>query len=43
VIIQISSGQGPAECELAVGKLFEALQKEYPEIEKLDSHQSRYA
>jgi peptide chain release factor len=43
MILQISSGQGPAECELAVGKLFEALQKEYPEIEKLDSHQSRYA
>jgi len=32
MIIQISSGQGPAECELAVGKLLIALQTEYPEI-----------
>ena len=32
MIIQISSGQGPAECELAVSKLFEALKKEYPDI-----------
>lgn len=29
--IQLSSGQGPAECELAVGKLLEALLLEYPE------------
>ena len=32
MIVQLSSGQGPAECELAVGKLFHALQKEYPDI-----------
>lgn len=31
-MIQLSSGQGPAECELAVGKLLEALQAEYPEM-----------
>lgn len=29
MIFQISSGQGPAECELAVHLLFEALQKEF--------------
>ena len=32
MMIQISSGQGPAECELAVGKLLNALMIEYPEI-----------
>ncbi|MCQ2611230.1 MAG: hypothetical protein MJ169_05720 [Treponema sp.] len=29
MILQISSGQGPVECELAVRLLFEALQKEF--------------
>ena len=29
MIVQISAGQGPSECQLAVAKLFEALQKEY--------------
>lgn len=29
MLIQISSGQGPAECSLAVEKLCNALQKEY--------------
>lgn len=41
MIIQLSSGQGPAECELAVSKLFEALQKEYPDIEMLSGHKSK--
>lgn len=41
MIIQISSGQGPAECELAVSKLFEALKKEYPDIDLLYFHASR--
>lgn len=41
MIVQISSGQGPAECELAVCKLFETLKKEYPDIEELSSHRSR--
>ena len=35
MIVQLSSGQGPSECELAVLKLYEALKKEYPDI--LDS------
>lgn len=41
MIIQISSGQGPTECELAVSKLLTALQLEYPDIEVLSTHQSR--
>lgn len=32
MIVQISSGQGPKECELAVGKLFHSLCDEYPDI-----------
>ena len=42
MIIQLSSGQGPAECELAVSKLFDALKKEYPDIKYLSGHTSRY-
>ena len=41
MIVQLSSGQGPAECELAVTKLFESLQKKYPEIELLSEHPAR--
>ena len=33
MLLQISSGQGPVECENAVGLLFVSLQKEYPDIE----------
>lgn len=33
MIIQISAGQGPPECQLAVGKLYAALQKEYGDLE----------
>lgn len=33
MIIQISAGQGPAECQLDVAKLYEALKKEYGEME----------
>lgn len=35
MIIQISAGQGPSECQLAVGKLFAALEKEYGKLEIL--------
>lgn len=35
MIIQISAGQGPAECQLAVAKLLEALKKEYGDLEIL--------
>lgn len=30
--IQISSGQGPRECELAVGKLYQKLKKEFKDL-----------
>lgn len=33
--VQISAGLGPSECQLAVAKLFEALQKEYGGLEKI--------
>ena len=41
MIVQLSSGQGPSECELAVLKLYEALKKEYPDIECLSAHEAR--
>ena len=41
MIVQLSSGQGPLECELAVLKLYEALKKEYPDIEFLSAHEAR--
>lgn len=41
MIIQLSSGQGPVECELAVGKLFHALQKEFPDIVLLSKHSGK--
>ena len=33
MIVQISAGQGPSECQLAVAKLFAALKKEYQDLE----------
>ena len=41
MIIQLSSGQGPVECELAVSKLYTSLKREYPDIEMLSSHPSK--
>ena len=41
MIVQISSGQGPAECELAVTKLFEAFKEEFPDLELLGKHESK--
>lgn len=35
MIIQISAGQGPCECQLAVAKLYEALKKEYGDLKIL--------
>lgn len=35
MIIQISAGQGPLECQLAVGKLVDVLKKEYGDLEIL--------
>lgn len=39
--IQISSGQGPEECELAVGLLFEELRREETEISLISSVKGR--
>lgn len=41
MLIQISSGQGPAECGLAVKKLYESLKKEYKTIELLHVHTAK--
>lgn len=41
MIIQISSGQGPAECEIAVNKLYDALCVEYDDIELLAKHTAK--
>ena len=41
MIIQISSGQGPAECELAVYKLYLSLNREYTDIEMLTNHAAK--
>ncbi|PWT28153.1 peptide chain release factor H [Butyrivibrio fibrisolvens] len=35
MIMQISSGMGPIECRAAVGGIFRALQKEYPDIQQI--------
>lgn len=43
MILQLSSGQGPEECELAVGKLYEALEKEFPDIVMLSCHRAHNA
>lgn len=41
--IQFSSGQGPEECELAVGKLLRSLIEEFPHIRILESHPGKRA
>lgn len=41
MIIQLSSGQGPAECELAVKKLYESLKKEFLDIEMISCHRAK--
>ena len=35
MILQISSGMGPIECRAAVGGIFRALEKEFPDIEMI--------
>lgn len=39
--IQISSGQGPEECELAVGLFYQALRREVEEIQKVSCVKGR--
>jgi len=41
--LQLSSGQGPEECELAVGKLLRALQKEFPDIRVVETSPGKRA
>lgn len=41
MIIQISSGQGPAECELAVGKLYDALETEFDSVKLIEARKAR--
>ena len=41
MIVQISSGQGPAECELAVVKLFNSLKNEHEDIELIQKHEAK--
>ena len=43
MIVQISSGQGPAECELAVNKLFDRLKVENPDLKEISRHVSRFS
>lgn len=43
MIIQISSGQGPVECEYAVSKLYNILKTEFPDIKEISSHKSRFS
>lgn len=41
MLVQISSGQGPAECELAVGKLYQVLRKEFLDIQIVEAHKAK--
>lgn len=41
MIVQISSGQGPAECELAVVKLYNSLKTEHKDIKLIQKHASK--
>ena len=40
MIVQLSSGQGPLECEYAVGLLYLELKKEYTDIKMISHHRS---
>lgn len=39
--LQISSGQGPEECQLAVGLLYRALEREFPGLRAVSCAQGR--
>lgn len=41
MLVQISAGQGPEECQIAVGKLFDAWRKEFPDIEEISKREGR--
>jgi len=42
MLLQISSGSGPLECELFVGKFLNALKKEIPDIKIINECKTRY-
>lgn len=42
MLIQISSGQGPAECEMAVAKYTESIMKEYSSLTLVESRAGQY-
>lgn len=41
MIIQLSAGQGPEECQIAVGKLYDSLKKEYDDLEMVSFKEGR--
>ena len=41
MIVQISAGQGPEECQIAVGKLYESLKKEFADLEMVSYKEGR--
>ena len=43
MLVQLSAGQGPEECQLAVGKLFNSLKKEFNDISMISKHTGRSA
>jgi len=42
MILQISSGNGPAECELEVGKFLEVLKNEFPDMRIISETRTKY-
>ena len=42
MILQISSGQGPEECQIAVDKLYQSLKKEFVDLEILHQNKTKY-
>lgn len=42
MLIQISAGQGPEECQLAVGMLYDALKNKYGDMEKIVERKGKH-
>lgn len=41
MIVQISAGQGPEECQIAVGKLYQSLKEEFKDLEMISCKEGR--
>ena len=41
MIVQISAGQGPEECQIAVGKLYQSLKDEFKDLEIVSCKEGR--